>query len=202
MPKLIEEKEIVLEFTDIGKRVIKTRESSMLRSSGIHLSGVIRYALRKAGLMQPEDRDEDMPLIMLLGMFWEEGIVTFYPSLIWQPGEVERDGIFGSPDGITKLADGVTRLEEFKFTKKSYWTHKGDMILEERLWMWQLMGYCSMMGLNLIRLHVCWDCGNYRDRRMPFYSTYVIEFSDEELARFWQNIILVNKHGAVAEEHG
>jgi hypothetical protein len=30
----------------------------------------------------------------------------------------------------------------------------------------------------------------------------VIEFSDEELARFWQNIILVNKHGAVAEEHG
>ena len=158
MPTLLEEKEIRLEWTDIEKRVAKTRVSSMQRTSGVHLSGVIRYALKKAGLWQnkPEETEDEMPLMIMLGMFWEEGVVSLYPDLIWQPGEVELDDVYGSPDGLTGQC-----LEEFKFTKKSYYTRKSRLILEEKLWMWQLMGYCRMLGLTQARLHVLWVDGAF-----------------------------------------
>ena len=217
MPRFVRETEITLDWTDMSARphldhrVLKQRQGSMVRSSGVHLSGVIRYALQKAGLAKFEDREDEMPLMVALGMFWEEGIVTLYPDLVWQPGEAMLDNIFGSPDGITFVdshPDGLTAidprtpmLEEFKLTKKTYRTRAGSQILGETLWMWQLMGYLHMLGLTLCRLHVCWVDGDYRERRMPIYSTFYLEFTKLELERFWANVVLKNMAGAAAEVH-
>ncbi len=198
MPKLIAEKEITLQWSDLNHRVPKTKATSGARSGGIHVTGIIRPTLQRAGLMDIYEESDDMPLVVMLGMFFEEGIVTLYPDMIWQPGEVEKDGIVGSPDGLTP-GPPVTQLEEFKFTRKSQRRGQGDAILGEKLWMWQISGYCHMLGLTQARLHVLWDCGDYKERRFPIYSTYTLGFTEEELARFWKNVILVNK-GLATEE--
>lgn len=199
MPKLIQETEIKLEWGDLEKRVTKTKASRGARSSGIHLSGIIKPTLQEAGLLDVYEESDEMPLVVMLGMFFEEGIVTLYPDMIWQPGEVSLDGIVGSPDGLTPGSPYL--LEEFKFTKKSYRRGQGDAILGEKMWMWQISGYLHMMKLTQARLHVLWDCGDYKERRMPIYSTYLLGFTEEELARFWKNVILGNLGLAKPEVH-
>lgn len=195
MPQLLEEKEILLEWKDLEKRVPKRKATDGKRSSGIHLSGIIRATLQKMKYLDLDERTDEMPLIVMLGMFFEEGIVSLYPDLIWQPGEVQLDGISGSPDGLTE--GPPVQLEEFKFTKKAQQKRQGEDMLSEKLWMWQLSGYCHMLGLTRARLHVLWD----RDCFKPMYYTYLIQFTETELARFWRNVILENKDLAVAEEH-
>ncbi len=199
MPKLLQETEIKLEWADLNRRVPKTRFSSMVRSSGIHLSGIIKPTLQAAGLMDKYDEVDEMPLAVMLGTFFEEGIVTLYPDMIWQPGEITLDGIAGSPDGLTE--GPPLQLEEFKFTMKSQYTHQGEDILKEKRWIWQISGYCHMMGITQARLHVFWSRGDYRERWGPIYSIYTIGFTEEELARFWRNVIIGNRGLAVAEVH-
>lgn len=199
MPKLLEEKEIVLEWSDLAKRVPRTRANTSKRSSGIHLSGIIRPTLQRAGLMDVYDDTDDMPLCVMLGMFFEEGIVTLYPRIIWQPGELVMDGIVGSPDGLTE--GPPVQLEEFKFTMKSQYKFQGEDILTCKLWMWQLSGYCHMAQLTQARLHVFWSRGDYREKWFPVYYTYLISFTEDELKRFWTNVILKNAGLATAEVH-
>lgn len=210
MPKLITETEIKLEWTDIDAIAPKERVYTGPRSSGVHLSGVIKYVLQTAGLLDPDDLTDIMPLRMAVGMAWEAFVVGLWPNLVWQPGEVSRDGIVGSPDGITpaREADDVSCLEEFKATWKSR-LEKSETkgvrppdrkITEQRMWMLQLCGYCHMMGLTRARLHVLYVNGDYRQSG-PQYFTYLIEFSQTELERVWNNMILPNIEGAVAEEH-
>lgn len=203
MPKLISETEIKLEWTDIEAMVPKVRVDSGQRSSGVHLSGVIRYVLQTAGLLDPDDLTDEMPLRMAVGMAWEAFVVGLWPELVWQPGEQCKDAIYGSPDGITGDC-----LEEFKATWKSRLERselKGvrppdRKITEQRMWMLQLAGYCWMMGLRRARIHVLWVMGDYRGSG-PQYFTYLVEFSDSELERVWNNMILPNIGGAIAEEH-
>lgn len=196
MPRLLEEKEIILEWSDLERRVPKTRASSMERASGVHLSGIIKATLQTMKELDIYDQTDEMPLCVMLGTFFEEGLVTLYPDMIWQPGEVSRDGVVGNPDGLT-----VTQLEEFKFTMKSQYKHQGEDILKEKRWMWQISGYCHMMCLTQARLHVCWSRGDYRQKWGPVYYTYTIGFTEEELARFWNNVILKNMELATPEVH-
>lgn len=90
------------------------------------------------------------------------------------------------------------RLEEFKATWKSSFPRQD--ITKERIWMWQMAGYCKMMGLSEARLHVLWINGDYRPPS-PKYMTYTLRFTQEELDRFWTNVILKNKESATPETH-
>lgn len=211
MPKLIKETEIHLEWTDIDAMTHKERVYTGPRSSGIHLSGVIKYVLEAAGLLDADDLTDIMPLRMAVGMAWEAFAVQLWPGLVWQPGECSRDGIVGSPDGITgdSLEERTGNcLEEFKATWKSRLERseaKGvrppdRKITEQRMWMLQLAGYCHMMKLNRARLHVMWVMGDYRGSG-PQYFTYLIEFTQAELERTWNNMILPNVEGATPEQH-
>jgi hypothetical protein len=218
VPKLISETEIKLEWTDIEAMVPKVRVDSGKRSSGVHLSGVIKYVLTTAGLLDPDDITDEMPLRMAVGMAWEAFVVGLWPDLIWQPGEVCQDDIYGSPDGITPIMDensaperivtGRHQLEEFKATWRSR-LEKSELkgirppdrkITEQRAWMLQVGGYCHMMGLRRARLHVLWIMGDYRGSG-PQYFTYLVEFSDSELERVWKNMLLPNVEGAIPESH-
>ena len=119
------------------------------------------------GRLTVEDRDDEMPLRMAMGMAWEDWAVGLWPDMEWQPGELCRDGIYGSPDGrsILRLClkcgtpatekmrefelecpcggeiRGTPVIEEFKMTYKSAFTHP---ILNETLWLYQGGGYCAM----------------------------------------------------------
>ncbi len=199
MPKLLAETEIPIRWTDVDGRAPKDKLGSELRSSGVHLSGIIRYCLD----LDRSDRDPDfMPLCMALGLAWEAWAVGLFPDVVWQPGEEELDGVYGTPDGISVFEVHDQKeviIEEWKATYKST-ARYGANIIGQTIWMWQLAGLCKLTGLRFARLHVLWINGDYRPPQ-PKYITYLIEFTHEELDKFWEMVILNNKDKAIPEEH-
>lgn len=209
MPTLIHKSEVRIEWTDILNRTKHRRpKNADIRSSGVHLSGVIKYVLTTSGLLNAEDQTDEMPLRMAVGMAWEDWAVGLWKDMVWQPGEMELDGVFATPDGRgemdwpglsnPKAGWPVGTIEEFKATWKSEHTH--GKVTDERIWMWQLAGNLKMAGLNYARLHVLWVNGNYRPPA-PVYMTYGLFFTQDELDKFWQNVVLKNKDKAKAERH-
>jgi len=199
VPKLLAETEIPIRWTDVDGRIPKDKIGSETRSSGVHLSGIIRYCLD----LDKSDRDPDfMPLCMALGLAWEAWAVGLFPNVVWQPGEEELDGVFGTPDGLSVLEVHDQKeviVEEWKATYKST-ARYGANIIGQTIWMWQLAGLCKLTGLRFARLHVLWINGDYRPPQ-PKYVTYLIEFTEAELNKFWEMVILTNKDKAIPEEH-
>lgn len=194
MPTLLNQTEVKLEWADINNRRVRAKpRQASTRSSGVHVSGVIKYVLMTSGMLNVEDTGDEFPLRMAIGMAAEEWFVGLWPKMKWQPGEVTLDGISGSPDGITGKV-----LEEFKCTWKSAYTRPD--ILKERLWMWQLMSYLKMLKLKQARLHVVWINGDYRPPS-PKYAVYNIGFTQAELDRHWEMVMLRNKDKATPEKH-
>jgi hypothetical protein len=199
----LEEQEIKIEFVDIDRMVPKRRVFTGARSSGVHLSGVIKCLLVAGGLLTLEELGDEMPLRMCVGMAWEAFIVMLWAEFVWQPGECKRDGVIGSPDGVTGdcleevKATWMSRLEKSEIRGVAPPPRK---ITEIKKWMLQLAGYCYMMGLTRARMHVLWVNGDYRNSG-PQYFTYLIEFTPAELERTWKNMILPNIGLAEPEEH-
>jgi hypothetical protein len=118
-------------------------------------------------------------------------------------GEVEVDGIIGSPDGVDASSDPCV-LEEFKWTWKSNkgtpWpcsdheyiregcdqcTHTWDS--KHIWWQMQMKAYCYMLGLRHARLRVLFVNNNYIDK-IPVLRGWSFEWTQEELADFWQQL--------------
>lgn len=199
MPTLIEQLEIKIKWTDIEGRVFKEKLGSDKRSTGVHLSGIIRYCM---DLSSREEQDNEvMPLNMAFGLAWEAWAVGLFPAVIWQPGEEELDGVFGTADGLSQLKiDGkyVDVVEEWKATWKG--SSKYGNVLAQKLWMWQLCGLCKLNGVRHARIHILWINGNYKPPT-PKYATYLIEFTQQELDDFWNKVILPNRDKATPESH-
>lgn len=185
------------------------------RSPGIHLSGVLRYIGINQKIIKGVDpvtgkwigdsgadlNEEDMPLRMVLGMAWEEYAATLYPEMNWQPGELCKDSITGSPDGVTLIEiDGeeVPVIEEFKLT----WKSARQGILKQTMWLWQGAGYCIMYGTNWCRFNILYVNGEYEKFGMggPVYRRYLVYYSDRELAGIWAMVLHNRDNPAVRIE--
>lgn len=228
MPILLSEEVVKMDWADIQQseqeaaRIGLQASQPSPRSKGIHLSGVLRYIAISTGALKGkvggvvstsgEVDEESMPIRMALGMAWERWVAGLYPEMEWQPGEVELDGIVGSPDGFTydaSIAGDVARrmgvdsplvVEEFKCTWKSsfhpFLSKKND------LWMWQGMGYAHMMGTRWVRWHAMYVNGDYRVGGCgePTYKKYLVEFSQNELEGNWRRVMMnKNEPGVIAE---
>lgn len=203
MPTILSQQQVSIEWSDLAKwRQVKQPKSARARSSGIHLSGIIDATLVASGLATKQEIYEDeMPLRMCIGMAWENWVVGLYPDMVWQPGEWGKDGVFGTPDGISTCEENgedVSMLDEFKATY--YSLNKWKSILDAKRYMWQLCANCYALSTTFARLHVLWINGNYKPPS-PQYWTYLIQFTEKELEQFWKNVIMKNKHRAVAEVH-
>ncbi len=171
------------------------------RTPGVHLSGVLDFVADASGLFktqkgQPgQDFEENYPTIMAMGVAWEEFAVSLYPDMAWQPGEWSRDEIYGTPDGLSTLDDtDIVVVEEFKFTTK-----KQQPVKQCWKYVRQGMGYCAMSGFRHVRYHVCWVHGDYSGGHWPIYTRTLLEFSDEEIEKFWIGVVLKNKEKARKE---
>lgn len=224
--KLIEAVEVQVEFKDIrtthfeniachlGQSLLRGGE----RSAGYHVSGIIGYhwfgripeesPVREKKLKEfAEDVGDSsvMPLRMCMGMAWELYASGLYSEMVWQPGEIVKDGIAGSLDGLSEalptgqILTGMKfaqrrelTVEEFKLTYKSY---RNREILKETLWIWQLMAYCVLARTRWARLHVLWVNGDYsfKETGGPKYFRYLIQFEEFELRRFWEQVMLKGK---------
>jgi len=110
------------------------------------------------------------------GWLWEVALSrAFGEKAAKRPGELELDGIVGSPDGVTD--DGV--IEEYKCTAKSSNTSPTDMWR----WMMQVKGYCKMAGTTkcVFRiLHLSF---------VPVYKVWELTFTQRELDENWEAIL-------------
>ena len=203
--KLLEQTEIKLEWFDLNK-LHPHPYPQHKRSKGLHLTDVLRKIAIKNGILTEEDRTDEAPLRVFLGMAWEQMCVRLYPEMRWQPGEVSRDGVAGSPDGYSPLTINSTSphipqtredcIDEFKYTAKSIRKKGGQPdelkdIGGEWLWMMQIKGYLAAHPAHptLARLHVCWARGNYTYPYMTErYVRYLIRFTTEEIEGCWEMV--------------
>jgi len=208
MPKLLEETRVLIEKADWDSRS-PVRPRKLVRSPGIHVSNVLRVIAQSQGMLrviEDLDKEEKDRLLWFLGMCWEEGCVSLYPEINWQPGELKRDGVYMNIDGllINQGPDCHRQIEEFKYTSKK--VQRGKDFLADWLRMQQGLAYCAGWGANLVRWHICYYRGNYyapdaqgnKTDGMPEYWRYVVEFSDSEVESTW-DMIQRNKHDAIKE---
>jgi len=132
--RLLEVTEVQLDWADLDNLTYHERPS-LIRSPGCHASDVLKFIAEERNLYDNEDRRDGMPLRILLGLGFEEAAARLYPDMWWQPGEMEHDGVIGSPDGISHIgglyqgedSDGVWQfnlvdapcVDEFKYSGKS-----------------------------------------------------------------------------------
>lgn len=188
------------------------------RSSGIHLSGILRPLAIKLGLFDETGETLEQlavrhstpgthfgscpPLTRCtVGYAWEEYLFRHLPRVIAHPFELELDGILGSPDGIEFPVDGRPPiLHEIKSTYYSV-----NKPLDKTTWLWQSAGYLRMLSAAFDEqctqavLHPLHLRGDYRDQ-FPLYTPTLVEFEWQEIESYWQ-MITNHKYLAVAEQH-
>lgn len=198
--KILEERCVTLDWADINGRVTHPEPAKEPRSSGYHVSGILRQvALRSNHLNKKyavQDPD-DMPVCIALGFAWEAWAVGLYHNMIWQPGSRCKDDIHGNCDGLTMYNIGGTEvkiIEEFKYTLKSQRSHR---ISAQWMWIEQVKSYCVLHNARFVRFHIMWAAGTYRPPT-PLYRTYLIEFEQKELDENW-DLLLKNRHLAIPE---
>jgi hypothetical protein len=209
MPVLVESAEVKLERNDLLQRAkLAPLGSPNQRSSGVHLSGVLRYIAQTSKLISALARidEEELPLRWALGLAWEEFCVSLYPGAVWQPGEVEVEGVYMTCDALNCIPLRVAPpdfnqpqlvVEEFKFTWKKRQTTAE--FLDDWMWMQQGRGYCMGYQTNFVRYHVCYVNGDYRGMS-PLYVRHLVEFHPEEIRKTW-TMVMANKDKAIAEVH-
>jgi len=163
------------------------------RSKGVHVQAVNRALGVAAGKLDSDDDSEFerfspdcYPLLPALGVAWEELRASQYSEseLIWQPGELERDGIYGTPDGWYLVEDANW---ECKLTTKKVQPVTG-------CWMYMKQGlsYCAMgWELNTgpprrVMFDVCWLLGDYSRPYQPILTTTLVEYEERECESWWQ----------------
>lgn len=155
------------------------------RSSGtLHLTEIINDI--SAQLFDKKDNKlfgKNM-LWAQVGFIWESLLGAAWGLLLGnRPGEVERDGIVGSPDGIRGAV-----LEEYKCTWRSVKTHPQDVWK----WMTQIKAYMWMTGLRTCNMKVLYLNGDYKfkgDTAGPQYREFWFMPTEQELSENWAMLV-------------
>lgn len=164
--------------------------SDALETGKIHLSDIAKYIDYKMGFSKPiKAVDWDLVLAAEIGFLWEDVLSDAYGvNYATRVGEIERDGIVCSPDGVGIFEESVTFSlavnEEYKATWKSLKNPPED----NWYWMCQFKSYCYVIGVNVTILRVLYINGDYRGSG-PTYRVFKITYTDQELEENWQMIV-------------
>lgn len=158
-------------------------EAGPPRTPGLHLSQIINSILQK---LEPKKYGGPFnPLYTDPGFTFERVLETAWAARqtnIIRPGEVEKDGILCSPDGIDFTNPLQPELIESKMTEMSMVGCPTDP--KFRKWLWQIAAYCHVLGVTSSRLHVLWLRGNYKEVRRA-YTVDRIVWEPRELEETW-----------------
>jgi len=155
------------------------------RSAGIHLSEIIRDM--EETLYPDRFRNTtgwDLNCAAQVGVFWETVLEAAYQDMFaLDVGEVELDGITGTPDGINFDSDGAY-VEEYKVTWKSS-VNDPVGIFKYRM---QGLGYCKLLGVNRVLYRILHLMGDYKGSG-PQYRVWMVEWEDWEVDEAWESIV-------------
>ncbi len=197
--KVLEAVDVTLDWGDLERRTFHPRPTHK-RTKGVrHVSAIIKHIAITIGMMQKYEVDlEEYPLRMAMGVWFEEGAAGLYggeDGFHWQPKEVERDEIVGSPDAeIRKFVlkgkgvPKVTQIDEFKFTHLSC---RSKTIADMWMYLMQGQAYCAMHKdrPRFVRYHILHACGDYTRPFKERYMRYLVEFTENEIESCWRMIV-------------
>jgi hypothetical protein len=205
--QILEQIEVKLNWTDFNSLHVHPYPTHK-RSNGIHVSDILRKVAIKTQVLKVSEIEEEFaPLRVFLGLAWEQQCVRLYKDIAWQPGELHRDGIAGSPDGESQYyhndtyeedgSDDVpeTLIEEFKYTAKSCRIPGSGPdtvrdITQDWLWRNQVLAYMAMHPVKptLVRWHICFCNGNYTYPMTEKYIRYLVRATQQEIDNCWAMI--------------
>lgn len=197
--------------------LVAIREQSTTRTEGCHVSAIVNQMMKK---LDPKRYDRvqsqrDRENWQETGFLWEDILASAFASAAaenthgggvvrFRPGELEKDGIIGSPDAlvIDDDADALGPIvEEYKATWKS-----GASLdvspefqagaFEEVKWLpylLQIQAYCYLAGATRARLYIWLANGTY-EHYIPATRAYFFTFSQAELETAWQGLLNNARH--------
>jgi hypothetical protein len=164
--------------------LVLSPEQSQPRSPGIHVSSVIRHMSKAIGRQKENDfTEQDLDMFASVGRIFEVQLATAMcpPPRYERVGEIECDGIIGSPDAIDTVDWSV---QEYKANFAS-----ANHPIESRIeYFWQMKAYCHMLGMCRASLFVFYVGGTWRPP-IPVFKAWDILFSPSELEENWQMIL-------------
>lgn len=169
--RVLEVVNIQLQWSDLDNLTIHPRPDLQARDKSLpHLSDILRKCALALNMYTDEDRDDDMPLMVLLGMGFEESAARLYKDMHWQPSPVRAGGVIGSMDALSPVSvpantglnfrSNITCacVDEFKYTGKSQRVKGAKTQLDgtvrdrdlkdirgEWIWVHQGMGYINLL---------------------------------------------------------
>lgn len=166
------------------------------------MSTIISDICYRSGIYE-EGTEIDKDL-MEVGKALERSLIAGYeeefPERYYVPGEIERDGIFGTPDLYDVIDEAVI---EFKFTFRS---SRADTVVAvretapldhpiygDKFWKdWtQAKAYCAVQGWKRARLELCHIRGDYREFKVV-HNCWEQILTEEEVESHWSKL---RKHG-------
>lgn len=153
------------------------------RSAGHHVSGLLKQILVR---LEPDRFGGALDMTRIeLGFTVEHLIETSWRARrtdVMRPGEITKDGITGSLDGVSFDEQGPI-VEEIKCT----WMSSFGCPEDKKFWHWiaQIKAYCHLADTTRARLHVFFVNGDYREHREPQFLSWDLTFSEGEIAENW-----------------
>ena len=162
-----------------------------------HLTDIIRYIQAKMKWGYKGTSDWDLEWAGEVGFMWEDllSYIMGERNSI-RLGEIECDGIVGSPDGI-----GPDPLDTYPLVSvEDKCTWKSSRNLPDTNWyyMTQFKSYCHMLGVTVTFLRILYLMGDYKGSG-PQAIPYHIEFTSQELDENWA---MIKTHEQEMRERG
>jgi len=166
--------------------LVLSSEQVAVRSPGIHVSSIIRHIKKSIGKEKENGfSNDDLNAFATVGRLFEAqlAMATFQPPRYERIGEIECDGIIGSPDAIDTQEWSV---QEYKANFSS-----ANRVIETDRpeYFWQIKAYCYMMGMCRASLFVFYVGGNWRPP-VPILRGWDLLFSPAELEDNWKMLKL------------
>jgi len=159
------------------------------RSPGVHVSTII-HDLACNVLKHYKSSPLDMTRAQL-GCALEHAIIhrysLHYPGEYIQPGEIQIDNTFGTPDLYHTITNVAPEIKLSWMSSKHAPTSLCD---SDKFWKFetQMKAYCHMLGITTSRLQICHIMGDYsydQIKGAPTYRIWEYEFTRDELLQNW-----------------
>lgn len=155
----------------------------------IHLSDIAKYIEYKMKFGPVGKATKwNLNVAAEVGFIWEEVLsMVLRDRYAARIGEVELDGIVGSPDGLSPY-DPFGQVPIVNEEYKATWRSSNKTPDKVWYYMTQFKSYCKMLGVNVTVARILYIMGDYKGSG-PQYHVYRIEFTDQELQENWDMIL-------------
>lgn len=185
-----------MELIELGE-TFPLKGSGLPRAEELHLTDIISYIDKT--INPPPQQFDDAYLTMEIGFIWEDLLSYVLGNRLGKRlNDVQCDGIYCNPDGLgfDPLNPTEVVIDEYKCT----WRSMKRPPTEDMKWMMQVKGYCHVMGLKVVVMHILYLMGDYFHEHIgPHARSFRIEFTEQEIEDNWA-VILDNKDAAMEDK--